>query len=473
MDDSRYVRAFRDYFIPLLVPGAAVVAFFFVLFFIPFGGFQAGAQISQVILNLIDTALVIGIVFIFSFSLRYFRARGFYFLVLLMIQMLYLQQMDTNPDGAYWTLIFVPCSFLIFLLISERGLFSPRTRLLLIIIGLPVLLRFVLEQYGRLNLTAALRSLPFPVAELSHIPALSPWSLMLYVAALAIALLRFIIRPDRDLAAVLWLELLSLGMVFITALGKYPSVVRQGLGGNQLTPEYMFLAGAGIEPGMHALLGLFVLAATLIEVITLFDISYRMAYLDQLTGLPGRRAYDQAIRNLGKRYCIAMVDIDHFKSFNDSYGHDVGDQVLKLVGQILKNNSKPGTAYRYGGEEFVVVYPGSAYRDVAEAAERLRRKIGAYPFALRKFLRPPFPPEKAGPQKSASQGKTGRGTSDAKASRKNTAQKKLPKTLTITVSMGLADHANTDLHPEEVMKNADTALYKAKEGGRNRLEIFR
>ena len=56
-----------------------------------------------------------------------------------------------------------------------------------------------------------------------------------------------------------------------------------------------------------------------------------MAYVDELTGLPGRRSLDQTLINLGKKYSIAMIDIDHFKKFNDTYGHDTGDQVLKII----------------------------------------------------------------------------------------------------------------------------------------------
>ncbi len=463
-----FFRIVKDYLLPVILPGLAVTAFFAAVLLIPFGGFDSGAQLSQVIVNLVDTAVVISLVFILAFSMRYFRARGFYFLLLLIIQMWYLQQGPAGREGAFWTLIFVPFSFTAFLIVSERGLFSPRTRLLLIIIGLPVLFRFLLEQYGGLRLTELAMIHPFREAIAAWNPALSLWSLMFYGAAAVIALLRYIIRPSRDLSAVLWLIAISFVMVFVASASEYPSVVSEGLGVNDLTPDYMFMAPPGVEPALHAFLGLLVFAAAIIEVVTLFDLSYRMAYQDQLTGLPGRRAYDDAIRNLGRKYAIAMVDIDHFKSFNDNYGHDVGDQVLKLVGQVLKNHAKPGTAYRYGGEEFVILYGGAANADVKESAESVRRRISEYPFALRKFLRPPYPPGSGGKPAKKTPKKSKAGGSRGKSRRKE-----VPKTINVTVSMGLADHRNTDLSPEEVMKKADQALYAAKEQGRNRLVISR
>jgi GGDEF domain-containing protein len=470
MENGRVARILNDYLMPFVLPGLAVAAFFVILMFLPFGGFDSGRAVSQIIVNLIDAALVISAISIFAFSLRYFRARGFYFLLLLMIQLWYLQQGDANPDGIFWAQIFVPLSFVLFLVMSERGVFSPRTRLLLIIIALPVLFRFLLEKYLGLPITETLRGGPFADALPGIGEYFSFWSLVLYAAALLIALIRYLVHPGRDLSAVIWMIGLSVAMVFIAGADEYPSVIQAGLGSNDLTPEYMFMAGEGVEPGLHAMLGLVVFAGAIIEVVTLFDVSYRMAYQDQLTGIPGRRAYDEALKNLSKKYAVAMIDIDHFKNFNDSYGHDVGDQVLKLVGQLLKNGSRPGTAYRYGGEEFVILYPGAEAREVKDAAEAVRKKIGAYPFALRKFLRPLYAPESAAAKKGA------KGKASGKSGGKGTGAKKrkeLPKTLKITVSMGLADHRDQDLSPEDVMKKADEALYRSKENGRDRLEVSR
>jgi len=98
----------------------------------------------------------------------------------------------------------------------------------------------------------------------------------------------------------------------------------------------------------------------LVLVVSLVETSHRMAYGDELTGLPGRRALDEALLRLGGRYAIAMVDIDHFKRFNDQYGHDAGDQLLRMVGGQLTQIEAGGRPFRYGGEEFAVLFPGKS-----------------------------------------------------------------------------------------------------------------
>ena len=85
---------------------------------------------------------------------------------------------------------------------------------------------------------------------------------------------------------------------------------------------------------------------------------YHKAYLDELTNLPTRRALKEEMLKLGNRYTIAMLDIDHFKKFNDTYGHTVGDQVLKFTAALMKSTGGGGKAFRYGGEEFVIIFPG-------------------------------------------------------------------------------------------------------------------
>src|SRR2546421_12493897 len=81
-----------------------------------------------------------------------------------------------------------------------------------------------------------------------------------------------------------------------------------------------------------------------------------MAYQDSLTQLPARRALNEALLRLGSQYTVGMVDVDHFKRINDSHGHDVGDQVLKMVAARLAQVGGGGRAYRYGGEEFAVIF---------------------------------------------------------------------------------------------------------------------
>ena len=115
--------------------------------------------------------------------------------------------------------------------------------------------------------------------------------------------------------------------------------------------------------------------------------AFRLAFRDELTGLPNRRALNERLLALGERYVIAMVDVDHFKQFNDRWGHDVGDQVLKMVAAHLERVGG-GRGYRYGGEEFALVFGGRSVRDVMPHLEAVRAAIEQYALAIR-CARPP------------------------------------------------------------------------------------
>jgi len=197
---------------------------------------------------------------------------------------------------------------------------------------------------------------------------------------------------------------------------------------------------------------LFLMATGLTVTLGIVETSYVMAYRDELTGLPGRRALMQYLDGIQGTYAMAMVDIDHFKSFNDKHGHDVGDQVLKLVGSRLAGVKGGGKAYRFGGEEFTLIFPGRTVEDALPHVEEIRREIAEANFALRSWRRPRERPEE-GP--SASRRKA----------------KAIPRTLSVTVSMGLADTADGDTDRDEALKRADDALYRAKRGGRNRIAV--
>jgi diguanylate cyclase (GGDEF)-like protein len=188
-------------------------------------------------------------------------------------------------------------------------------------------------------------------------------------------------------------------------------------------------------------------AAGAILVIALLEESHRLAFRDPLTGLPGRRALEERLRALGSRYAIAMVDVDHFKKFNDTHGHDVGDQVLKLVGARLSEVGGGGRAFRYGGEEFSVLFPGAELADVLAHLEALRASIEGYRMAVRAPDRP----------KSAEDGMKKRAGSAPSAH------------LSVTVSIGACAPSGRLKTPAQVIRAADEALYRAKEGGRNRV----
>ena len=176
--------------------------------------------------------------------------------------------------------------------------------------------------------------------------------------------------------------------------------------------------------------------------------SHAMAYRDDLTGLLGRRALNERLKSLGRSYSIAMVDVDHFKKFNDKFGHDVGDQVLRLVASRLKQVSG-GTSYRYGGEEFAIVFPRKGVEECLESLESLRVSIADYEMSLRDSKMRPK--------------KTSRGSEKRGATRVACGH------VSVTVSIGVAQRSDESEDAMSVLKVADKNLYRAKRGGRNRI----
>lgn len=162
----------------------------------------------------------------------------------------------------------------------------------------------------------------------------------------------------------------------------------------------------------------------------------KLASQDFLTGLPNRRAFHHMLddkrilnKNANDSYCICILDIDHFKKVNDSYGHDTGDEVLKFVAQHLKKSVRIGDfVARLGGEEFVLVMPKTLLKDGVVVAERLREAIAKCAFV----------------------GYWG--------------------SINITISLGVVQYfqGSTD---SQLIDLADQALYRAKQNGRNKLEI--
>ena len=169
--------------------------------------------------------------------------------------------------------------------------------------------------------------------------------------------------------------------------------------------------------------------------------SYRMAFVDALTGLPNRRALDETLMRLSGNYALAMVDVDHFKQFNDTYGHDAGDVVLRQVARTLRRRAS-GAAYRYGGEEFCLVFEGAHAARVRDGCEHARAAVEAQVVAI------PASPKRAkkpGPKRAK------------------------PGEVTVTISVGCAVRGAERRNASDVLKAADQALYRAKAKGRNRV----
>ncbi|MBL4747936.1 MAG: GGDEF domain-containing protein [Magnetovibrio sp.] len=200
-------------------------------------------------------------------------------------------------------------------------------------------------------------------------------------------------------------------------------------------------AGQGLLPHIMFSLGCLALLVAMVQE------SYRLAYIDELTNMPGRRALMHDLESLSGRFTVAMLDVDHFKKFNDTYGHDVGDQVLKLVASRMMKVTGGGRAFRYGGEEFTVLFPRKSAAEAVPHLDKLREVIAASHFALRDDERPKEKPAKT---------------------QKTTAKTK--NHVHVTISIGAAQHTPGQ-KPDKTLKASDQALYRAKEGGRNRVSI--
>ncbi len=175
--------------------------------------------------------------------------------------------------------------------------------------------------------------------------------------------------------------------------------------------------------------------------------AFRLAFRDELTALPSRRALNERMMALGHHYAIAMADVDHFRSFNDTWGHDLGDQVLKLIAGKLERVGGGGRAYRYGGEKFTILFPGKSLPEVWPYLEAVRQDIARYQLAIRGRDR----------QAELTAGGPQRGAGN------------IVHTVSVTISIGVAQRDGRNTTPAEVLLAADRSLYRAKEKGRNRV----
>ncbi len=169
--------------------------------------------------------------------------------------------------------------------------------------------------------------------------------------------------------------------------------------------------------------------------------SLKMALVDPLTGLYNRHYmemqlgtfFTDAVSTKQSFSCI-MLDIDRFKSINDTYGHDSGDAVLKQLAARTQMRVRPtDIVARYGGEEVIILMPSTPLPEARSVAERLRESIEIEPFSIH-------------------MGKD---------------------SLSVTASLGVASYDERDTSPELLVKRADSALYEAKEGGRNKVVVSR
>jgi diguanylate cyclase (GGDEF)-like protein len=265
----------------------------------------------------------------------------------------------------------------------------------------------------------------------TRIPQLA---LLAFAVALAILLIRLLLFRKAVESGLLW----SLAATFL-------SLQSGGIG--QISSAYLATAG-------------------LILVSSIIENSYFLAYHDELTALPARRALNEALLHLKDPYTVAVVDIDHFKNFNDIYGHETGDQVLRMVAGRLARVTGGGHAFRVGGEEFSILFPGKSAKEVLPHLDLLRTVIQGSTFRVRGVQERRSAPR--GPDRRTADGKIAARRKTARPG--HTRAQSANGELSVTVSIGVAEPSARTREVEQVIQAADKALYRAKQAGRNRVE---
>jgi len=394
----------------LLLPTAFLVLAFFMA---PLAATMPASQVSMLqALPMILAALLM------LLTLRFNRSRLFFSTLLVAAFYITLVWLAPQQSAEKSRLIvqllslLAPLNLLIFSELKERGVFTGWGGLRFMVLLLPAVIGWLLIQYQP-GWAGALLDTRFMAHDLTSWTTLSQ-------PAQAVAVAVFFVMNGR--------------------LFSRPGTQRGALFGSLIGLLIMLHYSMNIY-----ILSIFTTAVLLMFIAALIQDSWSMAYVDHLTGLPGRRALNEQLLKLSGIYSIAMLDIDHFKKFNDRYGHDVGDEALRMVAQRIAKVTAGGKAYRYGGEEFSIVFPGKYADDVLQALEEVRRQVESAGFRpLRKERR----------QSSVAQPAAG------------------SKGVKITISIGVAQRSDAWPEPTEVIKAADQALYQAKQKGRNQLWLL-
>jgi diguanylate cyclase (GGDEF)-like protein len=316
---------------------------------------------------------------------------------------LHLARAFASPEAFLLGAVLLPVDIAIIAGFRERGALSRHTLRQGLLLAAQVGCAAWLVSHGLWE--AVLGKLPVAWTASAH--ALPPFVLgIVAIAGLAAAVVMWARRTAIDAALC--------AAVIATATGFWMIDVPHGL------PVLLATAALGIAIGV-------------------LQDAHRFAFFDELTGLPARRALEEKLAALPDRFAIAMVDVDHFKRVNDEHGHDTGDQALRMLAAHLSRVGGGARAYRYGGEEFAIVFPGRSAREAVPHLEALRADVAGYVLHLR-----------ANPDRQASRRRT-------------------PDGLTVTISIGIAERDARLLQPEHVLRAADQALYRAKARGRNRI----
>jgi diguanylate cyclase (GGDEF)-like protein len=318
----------------------------------------------------------------------------------------------TAPAAFSVTAFLLPLNLAALALLPDRGTLTPGGLLRLGAIALQATLVALFSRTAPAA-TVAVLGHPLLPATLSAWAPLEHAALFAFILALGSTVAPLIFEPNATGRGFLWAVVASLLAVTAHRPGPAPGI---------------YLGTAG-----------------LVLVLSAIEASYLLAFQDGLTQLPARRALTEALQRLGGQYTIAMIDVDRFKRFNDEYGHDVGDHVLRMVAAKLARVEGGGRAYRYGGEEFAILFPGKAVEDTLPHLEAVREAVAESAFTIRGRIR------------------VQRRREQPKGARPNRRQ------ASITISIGVAERNGRRGTPDQVIRAADQALYRAKEEGRNRI----
>ena len=330
--------------------------------------------------------------------------------------------------------LLLPANFIVLALMRERGLSIPAITPRLVLLFLESVFVAVICRPGQTTGPAFLR-----VALVSqslfqfHWTKIPELALLAFVGAFAVLLVRIFLYRKPVEIGLLW----SLAATF---LGLQANAV------GRIGVAYWATAG-------------------LLLVASIIENTYVLAYHDELTSLPARRAFNEALLRLEAPYAIAVVDIDHFKNFNDTYGHDTGDQVLSMVASRLARVSGGGQAFRVGGEEFSILFAGKSVKEVVPHLDALRILIEESTFRVRST-----PERRSAPRGAGRRSEDKRSTRRKLGRPRNPPQETSLSGLSVTVSIGVAESDPKTREVEEVIQSADKALYRAKKAGRNRVE---
>jgi diguanylate cyclase (GGDEF)-like protein len=361
---------------------------------------------------------------------------GFSYFVFSKMGLGYVVKKATGPGVAEAVSVLLPLNLAFFATLTKRRILTSMGLFCLLLIGLQALAMILLCQP---------QTSPFPQLSIKirgSVPFISK-----AVADLALGLRPILhSKSGFGLAHLPTLSVISFVLSFGFLFYRFFRI-RDALSAGYLGAALAAFLGMASDPSGHATT-IFFAAAGLILISVAIETFFNMAYIDELTALPGRRSLNETLINLGKRYAIAMIDIDHFKKFNDKYGHKVGNQVLRMVATKLKGISGGAKVFRYGGEEFTAVFPGKSVQEAAAHLDTYRKIVETTPFTIRGKGRRRSSPENRGRGKAPGQ-----------------------KSVKVTVSIGVAAPNKKLSKPDKVLKAADKILYKAKKGGRNRVEF--